>query len=225
MFCIVTCRGGERGYDSAFPKPTTGAVLVTADGRILGKGRSNYKRGCVQGAIADAGIKATPLKEWCVDWVSDPKLREDIAGSTLYVTLEPSPVDKGEEMPSITKLIEQAGIPNVVIGCPYPVPELAYKGAAALHRAGLSVRVLQATDELHQECVELIPEFTALSNSKVSQASSYFVLVVIELNDVLFLRLPLTICVYCDRLSSSIDQKSRQETIRHVQKTFRISSL
>ena len=159
--------GGERGPDSAFPKPTTGAVLVTEDGRVIGKGRSNYMRDSVQETIADAGIKATPLKEWCVDWIADPRLRDDIASSTLYLTLEPSPVSKGEDLPSITKLIQQVGIPNVVIGCPYPVKELAYFGATALHKAGTSVRVLQPTDPLNQECYSIIPEFIELSNSKV----------------------------------------------------------
>ena len=161
-------RGGERAPDSAFPKPTTGAVLVTKDGRVLGMGRSDYMRDSVQATIENSGLKATPLKEWCVDWVSDAKFRDDLASSTLYVTLEPSPIGKGEDMPPITKLIEQAGIPNVVIGCPYPVAELAYKGAIALHKAGLSVRVLQSTDALNQECFSLIPEYTALANSKVS---------------------------------------------------------
>jgi pyrimidine deaminase RibD-like protein len=160
-------RGGERGPDSAFPKPTTGAVLVAADGRILGQGRSDYMKDCVQAVIADAGLKATPLKEWIVDWVPDPKFREDLASSTLYLTLEPSPERKGERLPSITKLIEQAGIPNVVIGCPNPVPELAHKGAAALHSAGLSVKMLQPTDPLHQECLDLIPIYSGLVNSKV----------------------------------------------------------
>jgi len=159
--------GGERGPDSCFPKPASGAVLVTADGRILGKGRSDYKQNAVQAAIADSGLKATPLKEWCVDWVPSQKFRDDLASSTLYVTLEPSPRAQGEALPPITKLIEQAGIQNVVIGCPSPVPEFAYEGASALHKAGLTVRVLQPEDPLHQECASLIPIYTELANTKV----------------------------------------------------------
>ena len=141
--------------------------MVAADGRILGKGRSDYMRDSVEAVIADAGLKATPLKEWCIDWISSQKLRDDIASSTLYMTLEPSPNAKGERLPSITKLIEQAGIPDVVIGCPSPIPDIAYKGASALHAAGISVRVLQDSDPLHQECVDLIPIYSELSNTKV----------------------------------------------------------
>ena len=148
---------------------------MTADGRVMGKGVSDYKTDAVQAVIADAGLKATPLKEWCVDWVSNEKLREDLASSTLYLTLEPSPERKGEVMPPITKLIEQSGISNVVIGCPSPVPELAYKGATALHLAGLSVRVLQAEDPLHEQCEELIEIYAGLANSKVS----FFIMLVV----------------------------------------------
>lgn len=168
---VALSGGGERGYDSAFPGPTSGAVLVTKDGRVLGKGRSSYKHDAVQAVIADAGLKATPLKEWCIMQVYSQKFRDDLASSTLYLTLEPSMEAKGEILPPITKLIEQTGIPNVVIGCPSPIPEKAYKGATALHEAGLSVQVLQDTDPLHIECANLIPEFTMLANSKIRRVA------------------------------------------------------
>ena len=38
----------------------------------------------------DAGIQASPLREWCVAWPADASLRKELAGSALYVTLEPS---------------------------------------------------------------------------------------------------------------------------------------
>jgi len=88
-------RGGERGARSPFPKPIVGAVIATPDGRIIGKGRASYKKDAVRAAIADAGIVATPLREWCVTWPHDEKLRKDIAESTLYVTLEPSTERQG----------------------------------------------------------------------------------------------------------------------------------
>ena len=88
-------RGGERGARSPFPKPIVGAVIVTKDGRVIGKGRASYKKDAVRAAIADAGIVATPLREWCVTWPSDQKLRRDVAESTLYVTLEPSTERQG----------------------------------------------------------------------------------------------------------------------------------
>jgi pyrimidine deaminase RibD-like protein len=144
-----------------------GAILVAADGRILGRGRSNYMVDAVQAVIENAGLKVVALKEWCVDWVPDQKFREDLSSSTLYLTLEPSPEAKGEMQPPITKLIEQAGIPNVVIGCPSPIPELAYKGATAMHMAGISVRVLPPGDPMYAECVDLIPAYSELVNTKV----------------------------------------------------------
>ena len=88
-------RGGERGARSPFPKPIVGAVIATPDGRIIGKGRASYKKDAVRAAIADAGIVATPLREWCVTWPHDEQLRKDIAEATLYVTLEPSTERQG----------------------------------------------------------------------------------------------------------------------------------
>lgn len=88
-------RGGERGARSPFPKPIVGAVIATPDGRIIGKGRASYKKDAVRAAIADAGIVATPLREWCVTWPHDVQLRKDIAEATLYVTLEPSTERQG----------------------------------------------------------------------------------------------------------------------------------
>jgi pyrimidine deaminase RibD-like protein len=130
-------------------------------------------RDSVEAVIADAGLKATALTEWCIEWISNPKLREDLASSTLYLTLEPSPRAKGEVLPPITRLIEQAGIPNVVIGMANPIPDFAYKGAIALHNAGVSVRVLQDTDPLNQECRDIIPIFSELSNTKVRVAACF----------------------------------------------------
>jgi len=87
--------GGERGSHSPFPKPIVGAVIVTKDGITLGTGRSNYEQHAIQAAIADAGIDATPLSEWCVTWPRDSELRENLRDSTLYVTLEPSAERQG----------------------------------------------------------------------------------------------------------------------------------
>lgn len=58
--------------------------------QILGKGSSDYAGHAVEYAFRDAGIVATPLREWCVAWPSDSKFRRDISEATLYVTLEPS---------------------------------------------------------------------------------------------------------------------------------------
>ncbi|KAL7489383.1 hypothetical protein ACHAW6_014978 [Cyclotella cf. meneghiniana] len=157
--------GGERSLTGPFPKPVVGAVLVARDGRILGKGRSNYAGHAVEFAFKQAGINATPLREWCVAWPSDSKFRRDIAESTLYVTMEPSNERQGEEKPPITQLIEMAGIPRLVIGCQDPVPEYATEGAGRLHAAGVSVSM----GIRQQECQDLIKGYTALCSTKLQR--------------------------------------------------------
>lgn len=129
----------------------------------MGRGRSDYKQEAVLAAIVDAGIEATPLREWVVSWPRDRALREALAESTLYVTLEPSAQRHGEVLPPTTQLIEQSGIPRVVIGCRDPVPERATVGAAALHSAGLVVRM--GIEQV--ECEHLIEQYTELANSKL----------------------------------------------------------
>lgn len=116
-------------------------------------------------AITDAGLVATPLKEWVVTWPSSRQLRADLLKSTLYVTMEPSAEGKGEAFPPMTQLIEQSGIRNVVIGCADPVLEKATEGAAHLHSLGISV-----TMGIEQkECENLIASYAERANSKLQK--------------------------------------------------------
>jgi len=87
--------GDEKSAGSPFPKPVIGAVLATKDGIILGRGRSSHDRDAVQDVLINAGIQVTPLSEWCVSWPHDKAFRGKLAGSTLYITLEPSDERKG----------------------------------------------------------------------------------------------------------------------------------
>ena len=57
--------------------------------QILNRGRSDYASHAVKVALADVGLSATPLREWCVAWPTGAALRRDVAGSALHVTLEP----------------------------------------------------------------------------------------------------------------------------------------
>ena len=111
--------GGERGEASAYPYPTTGAVLIAKDGSVLGSGRSDYDTDSVQAVLKNSGLEVTPLKEWCITWPSSTKLRNDLASATLYLTLEPTMRRRGQRIPPITQLIELSGIKRVVIGCRY----------------------------------------------------------------------------------------------------------
>ena len=162
---MASSGGGERGSHGPFPDPICGAVLVSKDGRILGKGRSTYAGHAIEFAFQEAGINATPLREWCVAWPSDAKFRKDVSESTLYVTLEPSNERAGEEKPPITQLVEMAGIPRLVIGCQDPIAENASKGAGTLHAAGVSVTM----GILQDECNRLIESYATLCNSKVQR--------------------------------------------------------
>lgn len=154
------------GSNSPFPKPEAGALLVTKDGRIFGRGRSDYKLDYIQAVMADAGIVATPLQVWCVAWPSSPSLRDDLAQCTLYLTMEPSPEELGEVLPPLTQLIEAAGIPRVVIGCAHPHHDLAFKGAAALHAAGIQVYLGGA---LEDECHAILEPHAKLMQSKLQR--------------------------------------------------------
>ena len=158
--------GGERGACSAYPNPTVGAVLVSDDGTVLGKGRSSYNEDAVVATFQKAGLDVTPLSEWLVAWPNSKSLRDSLAKSTLYVTLEPSSERKGKALPPITQLIQLSGIARVVIGVADPVPEQARKGASALHFAGLEVTVLEES-ELQMDCQQLIREYAELANSKL----------------------------------------------------------
>jgi pyrimidine deaminase RibD-like protein len=159
--------GGERGSHGPFPKAVAGAVIVTKDGRVIGRGKSSFKENCIEAAFRDAGINATPLREWCVGWISNAKLRNDISESTLYVTLEPTTERQGESRPPITQLIELSGIPRIVIGAQHPIPEYSSEGAAALHAAGMNV--IMGVEQ--EECEGLIAQYSKLANSKLQVMS------------------------------------------------------
>lgn len=103
-------------------------------------------------------------------WSTDDNLRKNIRDSTLYVTLEPSNVRKGQAFPPMTQLIELCGISRVVIGCPDPIPEFSTKGAASLHSAGLDV-IMGVEGE---ECKGLIQGYSQLANGKLQSMARKF---------------------------------------------------
>jgi pyrimidine deaminase RibD-like protein len=181
---LLSCCWGEYNYNfsqyfvflrddatSSYPNPTTGAVLVAADGTILGKGRSDYNFDCVQAVMKDAGLEVTPLQEWCVTWPTSEKLRNELSHATLYLTLEPTSKRKGQGLPPITQLIELSGVRRVVIGCPDPIPEQATQGASALHTAGVEVTMGSV---LVEDCQNLIKEYSERANGKLQRMARKF---------------------------------------------------
>lgn len=163
---LVIDSGGDAGARSAFPLVTTGALLVSKDGKIMGQGCSDYSKNSVHAAMENAGLEITPLQEWCVTWPSSDKLRNEVSQATLYLTMEPTNKRRGQVLPPITQLIELSGVQRVVIGCQDPVPARATKGAKALHSAGIEVTMGSI---LADECRELIKDYTERANGKLQR--------------------------------------------------------
>jgi pyrimidine deaminase RibD-like protein len=164
MRMAIDMAGEERGPNSAYPNPSVGAVLVADDGRILAKGKSSYAKDAIRDVLENAGLTATPLREWCITWPASMKFRNDLAAATLYVTLEPDAERRGQALPPLTQLIELSGISRIVIGAASPIPEQATNGAQALHQAGLDVTMGLV---LVDECQSLIQLYTDRVLSKL----------------------------------------------------------
>jgi diaminohydroxyphosphoribosylaminopyrimidine deaminase / 5-amino-6-(5-phosphoribosylamino)uracil reductase len=111
----------ERGRGAASPNPLVGAVLVDAEGVIVGRG-AHLRAGDAHAevhAIEDAGPRAR--------------------GATLYCTLEPCS-HTGRTGPCAPRVIE-AGVARAVIAVADPNPLVAGRGLGMLESAGLDVRV------------------------------------------------------------------------------------
>lgn len=161
--------GGELGSRSAYPNPTTGAILVAKDGTVLARGHSNYMQDAVQAVMEDAGLDVSPLNEWCIKWSSSDKLRQALRDATLYLTFEPTCERKGQALPPMTQLIELSGVQRVVIGSSDPIPELSSKGATALHSAGIEVKMGSV---LLDDCNSLIKLYSKRVNEKLQRLAN-----------------------------------------------------
>jgi diaminohydroxyphosphoribosylaminopyrimidine deaminase/5-amino-6-(5-phosphoribosylamino)uracil reductase len=123
---LATEAGGR-----AHPKPTVGAVVVSADGEIVGEGATEEGRAGRHGervALDAAGKRAR--------------------GATLYVTLEPC-AHHGSTPPCVEAIVS-AGIVGVVAGQRDPNPHVLGGGMEKLGDAGLDVVV--AEGELAFRC-------------------------------------------------------------------------
>lgn len=121
------------------PNPMVGAVIVAADGRIIGEGYHHRYGG--------------PHAEVCaVNSVKDSD-RHMLTDSTIYVTLEPC--SHYGKTPPCAKLIIDSGIPRVVVGSADPFPEVSGRGIKMLRNAGVEV----AEGVLKEECDALNARF------------------------------------------------------------------
>lgn len=116
----------ERGASMTHPNPMVGAVIVK-NGRIIGEGWHHGP------GFPHAEVEA--LKA----------CREDPAGSTLYVTLEPC--NHWGRTPPCTEAIINARIAEVQIAIRDANCRVAGGGAAKLAEAGISVRIGLCRDE------------------------------------------------------------------------------
>lgn len=115
-----------RGAGHVSPNPMVGAVLVHADGTVLGEGwHQRYGE-----AHAEVQAIAEAEQQHGV---------ETLRAATLYVNLEPC--SHHGKTPPCTDLILEKGIPRVVVGMTDPFPKVAGQGLARLRDHGVEVTV------------------------------------------------------------------------------------
>ena len=126
------------GEGRVSPNPMVGAVIAHGD-RVIGEGFHAFYGG--------------PHAEVNAIRSVNPKDRDLLKNSTLYVTLEPC-AHHGKT-PPCANLIVETGIPKVVIGSPDPNPLVAGKGVEILKNAGIDVK----SGILREECDALNKRF------------------------------------------------------------------
>ena len=134
--CLQLARNGQQ---NAKPNPMVGAVIVSADGRIIGEG---YHVRCGEGH-AEVNAFAS------VSAVDEPLLKE----ATIYVSLEPC--SHYGKTPPCADLIIQKGVRRAVVGCVDPFAEVQGRGIRKLREAGIEVTV----GVLEAECKALNRRF------------------------------------------------------------------
>jgi diaminohydroxyphosphoribosylaminopyrimidine deaminase/5-amino-6-(5-phosphoribosylamino)uracil reductase len=112
------------------PNPAVGCVIVSSDGRVIGRGwtQPGGRPHAETMALKEAGASAR--------------------GATAYVTLEPC-AHHGQTPPCADALIE-AGIACAVIAGDDPDPRVAGRGIARLRKAGIEIRTHVLRDEAYR---------------------------------------------------------------------------
>lgn len=131
--CIQLALKGK-GYTN--PNPMVGAVVVYDD-KIIGEGYH------IRSGEGHAEVNA----------IASVKDKELLKKSTLYVSLEPC--SHYGKTPPCAQLIIDSKIPNVVIGCLDPFPEVSGRGVKMLNNAGVKTKV----GLLEKECIALNKAF------------------------------------------------------------------
>jgi len=131
----------QRGAGAVSPNPMVGAVLVNK-GKVIGRGY--HKRFGGPHAEVNAIRSAT----------------SSVAGSTLYVNLEPCQVYG--KTPPCTNMIIESHIKRVIIGMLDPNPHVSGRGVRELRKHGIEV----ITGVLKDECRKLNEAFTKYITTK-----------------------------------------------------------
>jgi diaminohydroxyphosphoribosylaminopyrimidine deaminase/5-amino-6-(5-phosphoribosylamino)uracil reductase len=121
--CLELAR---RGAGAVSPNPMVGAVLVGAEGAVLGEGWHETYGGPHAEARAIQDVEARHGAE---------VLRE----ATLYVNLEPC--THHGKTPPCTDLILEKGIPRLVVGAVDPFPAVKGRGIRRMRESGVEVEV------------------------------------------------------------------------------------
>ena len=141
--CIQLAKNGQQ---NAKPNPMVGAVIVSADGRIIGEG---YHVRCGEGH-AEVNAFASVRRE-------DEALLPE---STIYVSLEPC--SHYGKTPPCADLIIKKGVRRVVVGCIDEFAEVQGRGIRKLREAGIEVEV----GVLEEECKTLNHRFFTFHREK-----------------------------------------------------------
>ena len=129
----------SNGRQNAKPNPMVGAVIVAADGRIIGEG---YHVRCGEGhAEVNAFASVRPEDE--------PLLKD----ATIYVSLEPC--SHYGKTPPCADLIVRKGVKRCVVGCVDPFAKVHGRSILKLRDAGIEVTV----GVLEEECRTMMTDF------------------------------------------------------------------
>ena len=134
------------GRQNAKPNPMVGAVIVSADGKIIGEG---YHVRCGEGH-AEVNAFASVSQE------DEALLKE----ATMYVSLEPC--SHYGKTPPCADLIVRKGVRRVVVGCIDEFAEVQGRGIKKLQNAGIEVEV----GILEEECKALNRRFFTFHREK-----------------------------------------------------------
>ena len=134
------------GRQNAKPNPMVGAVIVAADGRIIGEG---YHVRCGEGhAEVNAFASVRPEDEVL------------LSEATIYVSLEPC--SHYGKTPPCADLIIRKGVRRCVVGCVDPFAAVQGRGIQKLRDAGIEVTV----GVLEEECRELNRRFITFNEKR-----------------------------------------------------------